>query len=117
MSRIVRRQRFVVALLEGMTVKDAAEACGVTERTGFRWLQRPDVQRLLREAQAAVLQQAQRRAIRGLSMAQDALESVLTSHRPSSAKVSAAREWRESATRFTEIDLEARVSALEQRMK
>ncbi len=51
-------ERAIVALLQHPTIASAAESCGVSERTMWRWLQRDAFQKRFQEAQHAVVSSA-----------------------------------------------------------
>jgi DNA-binding MurR/RpiR family transcriptional regulator len=50
-----KAEQAIAALLEHPTIAEAARACGVSERSLWRWLQRPDFQKRYREAQRAIV--------------------------------------------------------------
>jgi DNA-binding MurR/RpiR family transcriptional regulator len=50
-----KAEQAIAALLEHPTIAEAARACGVSERSLLRWLQRPDFQKRYREAQRAIV--------------------------------------------------------------
>jgi hypothetical protein len=53
-----KAEQAIAALLEHPTMACAAKACGVSERSLWRWLQRDDFQKRYREAQRAVVDSA-----------------------------------------------------------
>ena len=58
-TKLTRKaEQAIAALLEHSTIAEAAKACGVSERSLWRWLQREDFQRRYREAQRAVVDSA-----------------------------------------------------------
>jgi len=58
-TRLSRKaEQAIAALLEHPTIPEAAKACGVSERSLWRWLQREDFQKRYREAQRAVVDAA-----------------------------------------------------------
>jgi hypothetical protein len=48
-------EQALAALLQHATIKDAAQACDISEKSLWRWLQREDFQKRYREAQRAVV--------------------------------------------------------------
>ncbi|MDQ3255393.1 MAG: transposase family protein [Acidobacteriota bacterium] len=58
-TKLTRKaEQAIAALLEHPTIDEAAKACGVSKRSLWRWLQRPDFQKRYREAQRAVVDAA-----------------------------------------------------------
>ena len=53
-----KAEQAIAALLEHPTMAEAAKACGVSERSLWRWLQRDDFQKRYRAAQRAVVDSA-----------------------------------------------------------
>ncbi len=53
-----KAEQAIAALLEHPTMAEAAKACGVSERSLWRWLQREDFQKRYRAAQRAVVDSA-----------------------------------------------------------
>jgi len=54
-KRARKEAQAIIALLEHPTIAAAATACGVSERSLWRWLQDADFQKKYREAQRAVV--------------------------------------------------------------
>ncbi len=50
-----KAEQAIAALLEHPTIGEAARACGVSERSLWRWLQREDFQKRYRAAQRAIV--------------------------------------------------------------
>ena len=73
-GRLTRKaEQAIVALLEHPTIAEAAKACGLSERSMWRWLQREDFQARYKQAQRVVvdtsiteLQNATKEAVRTL---------------------------------------------------
>jgi len=109
------QRRFVAALMATRTVRDACEAAKVAERTGTRWLTRPEVRAELAQRQDAALSQVARRMASSMTLALTVLEAVMVDKNHSaSVRVSAARAVLENGLRFAEIvSLADRVSRLE----
>src|SRR5215470_6810621 len=55
-----KREAAILALLAHPTIPEAAKACGISETTMWRWLQRSDFQERYREAQHRVFDGALR---------------------------------------------------------
>ncbi len=53
-----KAEQAIAALLEHPTITEAAKACGVSERSLWRWLQRDDFQQRYKTAQRAVVDSA-----------------------------------------------------------
>ncbi len=53
-----KAEQAIAALLEHPTMAEAAKACGVSERSLWRWLQRDDFQQRYKTAQRAVVDSA-----------------------------------------------------------
>lgn len=110
-----KHQRAVAALLNEPTIRAAAAALGVHERTLHTWLNEPafeaEYRRVRREAVRHAVAQLQRHA----AGAAAALGAIATDPRePTPARVSAAKAVLELALRAIELeDLDARVAALE----
>ncbi len=58
-AKLTRKaEQAIAALLEHPTIAEAAKACGISERSLWRWLQRDDFQKRYRAAQRAVVDSA-----------------------------------------------------------
>jgi AraC-like DNA-binding protein len=111
-----RKELAIAALLAAPTLAEAAQVCGVSERTLRRWLQdetfarryRRERTRLL-ESSVNLLRQKSVAAVETLAEVADNKQS------PASARVSAARSLVELAIKGAEVqDLEERITELEQ---
>lgn len=109
-----REVRFVDALAAGEVSCQAAKLAGVSDRTGRRWRQRPEIQTAVRArlndslgAARAILAQGSARAARSLvDMSDD--ESIATS-----PKVAASRAVIEQANALTSVEeLQAELEAI-----
>ena len=110
-----RQQRFLAVLLTSPTVRAAAEAAGISERTGWRYLADAEVKRALSQALDSELAHATRRAVTAMTGALETLEGI---HRdpgaPTGARVSAARAILDVGPKLREaLDLAERVARLE----
>jgi phage terminase small subunit len=109
-----RQRRFVAALVANATVRGAAEAAGIGERTAWRYLQDPVVKAALCERQDAVLGHVSRRLAHEMGAALDVLCAIMRNGISERARVSAARAVLDSGLRLAElVDLARRVSELE----
>ena len=110
-----RERRFVAAMLEAPTVRDAASQAGLGERTCYTYLGRPAVRAELTARQDALLGLAARRLAKEMGAALDVLVAVMNSKSASdAARVSAARAVLDSGLRLAElVSLADRVAELE----
>jgi len=109
------QRRFIGQLLTAPTVRRAAEASGISERTAWRYLRAPAVRHELAERQDGILGHVARRLASEMGAALDVLSEVMgdTAAHPG-ARVSAARAVLESGLRLAElVSLSERVAALE----
>ncbi len=77
-KRARKAQQAIAALLEHPTIAAAATACGVSERTLWRWLQDADFQKKYRDAQRAVVDTAISKLQAATVKAVETLERNLT---------------------------------------
>lgn len=112
-----KKARAITALLAHGTQAEAAAAIRVAESTLWRWLQEPAFCDAFREARRKAVQAAIARAQQVSSDAIKTLEEIMAdSEAPASARVSSAKTVLETAIKAVEIeDLEARISALEEK--
>ena len=98
--------RFCDALSAGETSCQASKLAGITDRTGRRWRQRPEIQAAVRARLNDSL---------GAARACSALVTMADGSEPAeSAHVSACRAVTEGAVKLCEVaELEARLAALE----
>ena len=102
-----------VALAAGRTIREAAEAAGVGERTATRRAAEPEFRRRVAALRGAMVQAALGRLSDGLTEAADALRKLLRAKRES-VRLGAARAIHELACKLREsVDLEERIAALE----
>ncbi len=109
-----KAEQAIAALLEHPTVGEASKACGVSERSLWRWQKRPDFQKRYREAQRAVvdtsiaeLQEATKEAVK-------TLRRNLTCGKPE-AETRAAQIIIEQAIKAVEMqEMQERIKRLEQ---
>jgi phage terminase small subunit len=114
-----RQRRFLVALVANATVRDAAQAAGIGERTAWRYLAEPSVKAALTERQDAVLGHVSRRLASEMGAALDVLCGIMRNTAANdAARVSAARAVLDSGLRLAElVTLAERVAELEARME
>jgi hypothetical protein len=113
----VREIRFCDLLATGRTSCQASKAVGVTDRTGRRWRQRPEIQAAIRarlndsmSAARAILACGAARAAKGLVDMADGSEPA------EAARCSAARAVVEGASRLVEIEeIQTRLAEIEAR--
>lgn len=105
----------MAALVEGSSVKGAAEAAGVTPGTAFVWLRQEGVKAELRARSGAVMIGAQARLGMLLDDALDAVADGLAGERVSMGRRWAAGTVLRHAVRILELlRLDERVTVLEQ---
>ena len=107
--------RFCDALAAGETSCQAAKLAGITDRTGRRWRQRPEIQAAVRARLNDSLGAARAILACGAARACSALVTMADGSEPAeSARVSACRAVTEGAVKLCEVaELEARLAALE----
>jgi hypothetical protein len=105
------------ALAAGRTLREAAEAVGVSERTATRRAAEPGFRRRVTELRAAMVQGALGRLSDAMAEAADTLRRLLRAKRES-ARLGAARAIYEIGCKLREtVDLEERIAALENNNK
>ena len=110
-----KETRFIEALAAGETSCRASKVAGVTDRTGRRWRQRPEIQSAVRARLNDSLGAARAILACGAARACSALVTMADGSEPAeSARVSACRAVTEGAVKLCEVaELEARLAALE----
>jgi len=113
-----REVRFIGALLGGQDVPACAELAGVSERTGWRYLERPAVRSELARRQDAALGEASARLSVAMSESVDVLREVMRDKVASApARVSAARAVLDAGLKLSElVSLAERLSEVERRL-
>jgi hypothetical protein len=97
-----RQRRLVEAVAAGSSLPEAAETVGVHRVTAWRWLQRPDVQRAVSQAEDDIRAQARRRARMAAVEAVDVLRAIMRDPaEPSTVRTSASRAL---AALFTQLE-------------
>ena len=115
MARInPQTEALLAGIVDGRTVADAADVVGVSRRTAFRLLARPDVAERLEQLQRQTVDHAQSRLMALIDPAADALGAVLGEDSGPTARVQAARTVFSQALAFKQAgELENRIAALE----
>jgi hypothetical protein len=103
----------LLALAGGQTVRDAARAAGIGERTASRRLVDPDFRQRVGELRADMVQQALGKMADGMAEAADTLRQLLHA-KSESVRLGAARSLLELGVKLREsVELETRIAALE----
>jgi transposase-like protein len=108
-----KQETAIAALLSTSTIKDAAEACGLTTVTLWRWFQLPEFAAAWRAARRQVVENAITQLQTAASEAVETLKRNLTC-RNEAVEVRAASIILEQAVKGVElVDLQERVERLE----
>jgi HEAT repeat protein len=106
----------MLALAAGQTVRDAAGAAGVGERTAKRRLADPAFRHQLSELRAAMVERALGKMADGMAEAADTLRQLLHA-KSEPVRLGAARSILELGNRLREaVELEQRLAELEERL-
>src|SRR5262249_50332884 len=104
-----------LALASGATVRDAAAAAGIGERTATRRWADPVFRLRVSGLRAEMVARSLGRMADGMSEAADVLRALLDAGTPPAVRLGAARSLLEWGVRLREsVDLEARLLALEE---
>jgi hypothetical protein len=104
----------IVHLAAGLTIKAAAEAAGLNEKTVRRRLADPAFRDRVNQARDGLREQMLGRLLTASLQAVATLEAMQTPETPATARVAAARALLENADRLTHtVDLAKRVADLE----
>jgi hypothetical protein len=121
MAEIGRRKcddALLLALAAGQTVRAAAVAAGVGERTATRRLTEPDFRRRLAETRADMVARALGRVAEGMADAADKLRALLADTTPPAVRLGAARSLLELGVKLREsVEMEERLAALERQIE
>lgn len=115
-GKLSRKQELAIsALLTCPTILAAAQQCGLSEVTLYRWLKDTGFQSAYRDARREVVRQAIAQVQQATGQAVQTLQAVMQdTDAPASARVAAARTVLETALKAVELeDLDARLTALE----
>jgi hypothetical protein len=107
----------LVALACGATVEQAAAKCGISERTVYRRMEKPEFRRQIQAFKAEMVQRA---AAALTAAAMESVRTLLELQKPSNAgavRLGAARAILEMGVKLREMaELEERIRALEDRV-
>lgn len=92
-----KQQQFLLALLSGQHVEEAARAAHVSVRTAFRWQKLPDFQRELEEAKEETFNKQLGYLKDGVATALRTLLRNMGERVPPAVQVRAAAVWLENA--------------------
>jgi hypothetical protein len=106
----------ILALASGKSVRDAAQASGVSQRTIYRRLDDPAFSSQVQSVRGDMIQQALGRMADGMAEAADVLRGLLKA-KGESIRLSAARSLLDLGVKMrTAVDTEARLQALESQL-
>ena len=110
---------FVELLLGGATVESASKQCGITRRTGYRWLAMPAIRARLTQAQDVALEALALRLGVAMGAAISTLLGVMGKTEATDAvRVQAAGKALDAGLRYRDaVTLAERITALEQNAK
>jgi phage terminase small subunit len=109
-----KQRKFVAAVMASTSVKAAAAASGVGERTAHRWIREENVQRELDKALDATLTDTTRIFVRATSAALQVLLESLRDEKPDSIRLSAAKTVLDGAMKLYELtNISRRVGVIE----
>src|SRR5262249_23194210 len=115
-GRRKREDALAVALAAGQTLRDAATAAGISDRTATRRWADPAFRRRVAELRAAAVERATGKMADSVAEAADALRALLAAE-SESVRLGACRAVLELAVKLREaVELEERVAALERRV-
>lgn len=105
----------IAALLTAPTIAEAAASVGIHEQTLWRWLQKPEFQKVYTEAKRQAISRAIACLQKASTKAVGTLEDVMGDpESPASSRVTAAKAVLELAFKAVEIeDLSRRIEELE----
>ena len=108
-----KEEQAIIALLTRPTVAEAAQACGTSDVTLWRWMQRPKFADRYRAARRKALEGAIASLQHAAGEAATTLRTLLKAE-SESVRLGAARAILDQATKGADLlDLEARIAALE----
>jgi transposase-like protein len=110
-----KKEAAILALLSQRNVEEAARVAGVSERTLYRWMEKPEFDAAYRAARRAAFSQCTARLQQMSSPAVTTLGKIMVdASAPAASRVRAADSVLNHAAKAIEIqDIEARVSELE----
>ena len=110
-------EQALAALLQHATIKDAARACGISEKSLWRWLQREDFQKRYREAQRAVVDASIAELQGATKEAVKTLRRNLTCGNPFAENTAATTILAQSLKAIELQELQERIERLEQMLE
>lgn len=118
MSAKVSHDDAIAAIIANPTIKAAAAACGVTEKTMHVWLKEPEFSKKVREAQDEIARESIARVLNTIGCALDALVEIATDTEGNpGTRVSAAKALLDQSLRVYELEtVQRRLDALERRL-
>jgi transposase-like protein len=110
-----KREAAALALIASRTIAEAADACGVSESTLYRWRQEPEFQAIVDRVKNEALNTASNNLAALSAGAVEVLQNIAYSETaPPAQRVSAARAMIETAFKLREQDeIIKRLDALE----
>jgi hypothetical protein len=115
-GRLIGDPALLVAVAEGRTVREAAIAAGLGERTATRHVADPDFRRRVAEARAEMVARALGKMADGMAEAADTLRLLLRA-KSESVRLGAARSILELGNKLREsVEIEARLQAVERQI-
>jgi hypothetical protein len=113
-SRRNADEAFMIALVGGATVEDAARSAGISSRTAQRRLAEPDFRKRLQKLRADILERTASTLTTASTEAVRTLLDLQQPTTPATVRLGAARAILEMAIKLREItDLAERIEALE----
>jgi uncharacterized membrane protein YheB (UPF0754 family) len=112
------QQRALTALLTEKTVRDAAQKTGLSEKTLYRYLAEDPFRQALQQATGAIYAEVSNRLTADIMTALKKLWEIVDTATDQNIKRMAINDWLKHALKIREVDdLEARITALEERIK
>ncbi len=118
MSIKVSRESAITALVTYPKIKDAAAACGISEKTLHAWLNDKDFAEKLKMTQDIITRRAIDRVLLSVNQALDVLQDIMTDkENNASPRVTAAKAILDHALKVYELQtVQQRLDALERRL-
>jgi hypothetical protein len=111
-------EALAAAVASGQTLRDAAAAIGIGERTATRRMADAAFCRRVAELRADMVRRSLGRMADGMSEAADVLRGLLADGIPPAVRLGAARSMLELTVKLREaVELEQRLAALEQQLE
>ena len=118
MDNKVGRDAAITALIAYPTIRDAASACGISEKTLHAWLNEADFAKQVKQAQETITRETIGRVLFSVGTAIDTLEEIMKDRaNNASPRVSAARAILDHSLRVYELQtVQERRDDLERRL-